>query len=96
MTGNILQLDFNNKIFLGVPIIVAHMFGEKYLFNLNSFVFFYSKDIFFYSLFCSFSLGVPIIVEGTVELHRAYPGLLVGKKQVCICPSHDHMLSKLI
>src|SRR4029434_6346055 len=25
-----------------------------------------SKDIFFYSLFCSYSLGVPIIVEGTV------------------------------
>ena len=26
MTGNKLQLDFNYKIFLGVPIIVAHMF----------------------------------------------------------------------
>ena len=29
MTGNILQLDFNYKIFLGLPIIVAHMFWGK-------------------------------------------------------------------
>src|SRR4029434_2884886 len=33
MTGNILQLDFNYKIFPGVPIIVAHMFwGEIFIY----------------------------------------------------------------
>ena len=28
------------------------------------------------------------------ELHRAYPGWIVGKTQMFISPSHDHMLSK--
>src|SRR4029434_9541825 len=31
-----------------------------------------SKDIFFYSLFCSYSLGVPIIAEGTVSLYVSH------------------------
>ena len=43
--------------------------------------------------FLSFLQGVP---ARDTELHWAYPGWLVGKTQVFICPSHDRMLSKLI
>src|SRR4029434_6781469 len=43
--------------------------------------------------FLQFLLGVP---ARNTELHRSYPGWLLGKTQVFICPSHDHMLSKLI
>ena len=43
--------------------------------------------------FLPFLQGVP---ARYTELHRAYLGWLVGKTQVFICPSHDHMLSKLI
>src|SRR4029434_5206260 len=89
MIGNILQLDFNYKIFLGVPIIVAHMFWGKYIYLMSTVLLSFNnftsmkredfceyfewktkrinrKDIFFHSLFCSYSLRVPIIVEGTV------------------------------
>src|SRR4029434_3245734 len=44
--------------------------------------------------FLPFLPGVP--ARYTELHHRAYPGWLVGKTQVFICPSHDHMLSKLI
>src|SRR4029434_193406 len=37
--------------------------------------------------FLPFLQGVP---ARYTELHRAYPGWLVGKAQVFICPSHDH------
>src|SRR4029434_10976438 len=43
--------------------------------------------------FLPFLQGVP---ARNTELHGTYPGWLVGKTQVFICPSHDHMLSKLI
>src|SRR4029434_6806017 len=41
--------------------------------------------------FLPFLQGIP---AWYTELHRAYPGWLVRKTQVFICPSHDHLLSK--
>ena len=43
--------------------------------------------------FLPFLPGVP---AWNTELYITYPGWLVGKTQVFSCPSHGHMLFKLI